>query len=167
MIRASKFFALDNRLYWRDRRVRILQEDARNVVRYAKRPYDVIISEPSNPWVARVGNLYTVEAYEAFRRALSPGGVMIQWAHVYEMSPEVRGIILRSFRAVFPAKRQRRSAEPTDRSSMTMPACSANCAGSTAPRAACGAARRGPLTWRIAEAAGSVPPSAPRKRFKW
>jgi hypothetical protein len=64
--------------------------------------FDVIVSEPSNPWVAGVEMLYTREFLEAVRSRLAPGGVYGQWFHVYETDSKVVNLILRTYAAVFP-----------------------------------------------------------------
>jgi len=64
--------------------------------------YDVIISEPSNPWVTGVEMLYSREFLEAARERLAPGGVYAQWFHLYESDPEVVALVLRTYAAVFP-----------------------------------------------------------------
>ena len=64
--------------------------------------YDVIISEPSNPWVVGVEMLYSREFLEAARERLTPGGVYAQWFHAYESDPEVVALVLRTYASVFP-----------------------------------------------------------------
>jgi hypothetical protein len=64
--------------------------------------YDVIISEPSNPWVIGVEMLYSREFLEAARERLAPGGVYAQWFHVYESDPAVVALVLRTYASVFP-----------------------------------------------------------------
>ncbi len=48
--------------------------------------FDLIVSQPSNPWVVGVPDLYTVETFDLVRRALRPGGALVQWLQAYEMS---------------------------------------------------------------------------------
>ena len=50
------------------------------------RTYDVIVSEPSNPWMAGIASLFTREFFEGARARLAPGGVLCQWAHTYDIS---------------------------------------------------------------------------------
>lgn len=63
--------------------------------------YDVIISEPSNPWIAGIGNLFSVEFYREARAHLNAGGLMAQWFHSYEMDDDSIRLILRTFSSVF------------------------------------------------------------------
>src|SRR5205823_9955703 len=64
--------------------------------------YDVIVSEPSNPWITGVSNLFTVDYWQLARARLADDGVFCQWAQLYEMSSKNIKIILKSFAQVFP-----------------------------------------------------------------
>jgi hypothetical protein len=64
--------------------------------------YDLIISEPSNPWVVGVEMLYSREFLEAARGRLAPGGVYAQWFHAYETDSAVVALVLRTYASVFP-----------------------------------------------------------------
>lgn len=86
-----------------DRAVRLILDDGRNVVHYAPAgSYDLVVSEPSNPWMSGVSGLFTDEFFQEVRRALRPGGIACQWFHLYTMSPEHLKLIVRTFRASFP-----------------------------------------------------------------
>ena len=80
---------------------RILQ-DGRIHLTYTNETYDVITSEPSNPWIAGVSNLFTVDFYEGVRRRLSSNGIFGQWIQLYEMSEATLRVMLASLHAVFP-----------------------------------------------------------------
>ena len=64
--------------------------------------YDIVISEPSNPWIAGVSDLFTVDFYKLAENALTEDGVFGQWIQIYNLDPEALKIALRSFRKVFP-----------------------------------------------------------------
>jgi spermidine synthase len=51
--------------------------------------YDIIVSEPSNPWVSGVSGLFSVEFYRHVRRYLAPGGLFVQWVQLYELTPQL------------------------------------------------------------------------------
>jgi len=85
-----------------DPRVRILRNDARNHLLLAPERYDVIISEPSNPWLAGIPNLFTKEYFKLARSRLDPGGVYCQWLQSYGMAPGDFLLVVRSLLAVFP-----------------------------------------------------------------
>jgi spermidine synthase len=82
--------------------VRLLIGDGRSHLLHSSRRYDVIISEPSNPWMAGVGALFTREFFAAGRARLTPGGIICQWAHTYEISAADLKSIVGTFASVFP-----------------------------------------------------------------
>ncbi|HEY2745112.1 MAG TPA: fused MFS/spermidine synthase [Polyangia bacterium] len=86
----------------RDPRVQIRIGDGRNFLTQASDKYDVIVSEPSNPWITGVSNLFTVDYWKLARARLADDGVFCQWAQLYEMSSKNIKVILRSFAEVFP-----------------------------------------------------------------
>src|SRR5262249_34912251 len=99
---ATRLFAPENRDVLSDARVRMLVADGRNALLARNKLYDVIISDPSDVWVAGVGNLFTQEFYEIARRRLKPGGVMVQWFLMHSLPPEQLKLIVATFRSVFP-----------------------------------------------------------------
>lgn len=102
MAEASRFFWRENNQPWRDPRVKLILQDARTHLAIVDEQYDVIISEPSNPWITGVSNLFTVDHFQQARQRLKPGGIFCQWLQLYEMSPLNVRSILASFRTVFP-----------------------------------------------------------------
>ncbi len=64
--------------------------------------YDVILSEPSNPWLSGVSDLFTIEFYKLGYNALTDEGVFGQWIHMYSIEPEALQLVFRSFQEVFP-----------------------------------------------------------------
>ncbi|MFA6692032.1 MAG: hypothetical protein WCR98_08650, partial [Saccharofermentanales bacterium] len=64
--------------------------------------YDIITSEPSNPWIAGVSDLSTVEFYRLAHQALNDNGVFGQWMHIYRLEPEAVRLVFRTFQKVFP-----------------------------------------------------------------
>jgi spermidine synthase len=65
-------------------RIRRIYNDGREFVFTTNDQYDIIFSEPSNPYRAGVASLYTTEFYQAAKRRLKPGGLFIQWLQAYE-----------------------------------------------------------------------------------
>lgn len=63
--------------------------------------YDVIVSEPSNPWVTGVEMLFSREFLELAKRRLAPGGVWAQWFHLYETDRATAELVLRTYTEVF------------------------------------------------------------------
>ncbi|MBK8230957.1 MAG: fused MFS/spermidine synthase [Candidatus Eisenbacteria bacterium] len=101
VIEASPYFESINRSPLADPRCRVALEDGRLFLEQAREPYDVITSEPSNPWMAGVANLFTVEFYRSVRRHLRPGGVFAQWIQNYRISDEAFRTMLASLQAEF------------------------------------------------------------------
>ena len=60
-------------------------DDAKSYFASAHRRFDLIMSEPSNPWVSGVSGLFTTEFYGRVRQYLTDDGVFGQWLHVYEL----------------------------------------------------------------------------------
>jgi tetratricopeptide (TPR) repeat protein len=60
------------------------------------------VSEPSNPWISGVSNLFTREFYEIALARLAPGGVFGQWFHYYDLEPADVKVELATFLSVFP-----------------------------------------------------------------
>jgi predicted membrane-bound spermidine synthase len=102
VIDAAPHFDLGNLSASKSPKVRIHRGDAYRTLLQSPDRYDVIISEPSNPWVTGVEMLYSREFLEAARTRLAPGGVYAQWFHVYESDVEVVALVLRTYAAVFP-----------------------------------------------------------------
>ena len=88
VLRAQPFLTRLNRGVLSDPRFHLIFDDARNFLQTANEPYDLIISEPSNPWIAGISALYTTEFYAALRQKLAPGGAFVQWIQAYALAPE-------------------------------------------------------------------------------
>ena len=88
VLRAQPFLTRLNRGVLADPRFHLIFDDARTFLQTAKQPYDLIISEPSNPWIAGISALYTTEFYAALRQKLAPGGTFVQWIQAYGLAPE-------------------------------------------------------------------------------
>lgn len=87
---------------FKDPRVRTIQDDAKSFLHTTDRRYDVIVSEPSNPWMAGVANVFSLEYYQVCRSRLKPGGLMAQWVQTYESNDDVLRVVLATFSSVFP-----------------------------------------------------------------
>jgi spermidine synthase len=102
VVQASAYFERENRSVLRNPRTRLLVGDGRSHLRLSRRLYDVIVSEPSNPWMGGVAALFTREFFEAARERLRAGGVFCQWAHTYEIAEADLRSIVQTFASVFP-----------------------------------------------------------------
>ena len=101
VIEASKYFASANNNALNDPRVAVHTEDALAYLKLTPKKYDVIVSEPSNPWIAGIGNLYTTEFFRACKNKLNSGGMMTQWFHIYEIDDDILKLVTRTFCGVF------------------------------------------------------------------
>ncbi len=90
---ARSFFPRNIRAY-RDPRSQVYFEDAKSYFARHGRRYDVIISEPSNPWVNGVAGLFTAEFYRETKRYLAPEGLFVQWLQLYELNDRLLGSML-------------------------------------------------------------------------
>jgi hypothetical protein len=103
VVEANRFFADLNGHVLRDPRVRVRIGDGRNVLLRDRVGFDVIISEPSNPWISGLASLFTTEFFDLARARLRPGGMMVQWVQLYDLPPEDLRMIVRTFRTAFPS----------------------------------------------------------------
>lgn len=76
--------------------------DGRTVLQTSPKKFDLIISEPSNPWLAGVSNLFTREFFEAAKEHLNEGGILAQWIQTYNFTVAEYSLIVRTMRQVFP-----------------------------------------------------------------
>jgi spermidine synthase len=81
--------------------VRNVVGDGRNHILYTPRRYDVITSVPSNPWIAGIGNLFSVEFFSLCRERLAPGGIACNWIHKVNLRGEDLRTVVRTFIAAF------------------------------------------------------------------
>lgn len=102
VLETAPLFKSVNRDILKDRRVRTIIADGRQYLQASEKKFDVVILEPSNPWIAGIGNLYSREFYRSLKQKLNKGGVVCQWMHGYSMSPYLFRMILRTFLASFP-----------------------------------------------------------------
>ena len=102
VVEGARFFKKYNYDVHNDRRTKIHVTDGRNFLLATDQKFDVIISEPSNPWMAGIANLFTKEFYELAKSRLAKDGVMCQWLQVYRIFPGDIKLILKTYHAVFP-----------------------------------------------------------------
>jgi len=102
VVGAAPLLAPLNRNVLLDPRVHVTFDDARNFLFTTRQKYDLIISEPSNPWIAGVANLYTREFYQVIKSKIKDDGIFAQWFHNYSMSPDDFRMVFRTFVESFP-----------------------------------------------------------------
>jgi SAM-dependent methyltransferase len=102
VIAANPLFDGGNLAASKNPKIRVKRGDAYRTLLRSQGDYDVIVSEPSNPWVTGVEMLFSREFLEVARSRLAPGGVYGQWFHIYETDVEVVKLVLRTYASVFP-----------------------------------------------------------------
>ncbi len=90
----AREFSSVNRCALDNPKVRLVVSDGREVLQSQGMVYDLIASEPSNPYRAGVANLYTQEFYQSAKRRLAPDGIFCQWLQGYETDPETIKLII-------------------------------------------------------------------------
>jgi len=75
--------------------------DAREVLLTSREKYDIVVSEPSNPYRAGVAGLFTREYYQSVDRCLNPGGMFFQWVQAYEIDQRTMQIFYVTLGSVF------------------------------------------------------------------
>jgi len=98
----STWFVKENNNVAKDPRTQIYFDDARSFVLTSDEQFDVITSDPINPWVKGAASLYTREYFQAVKAHLKPGGVVTQWVPLYESTLDAVRSELATFFEVFP-----------------------------------------------------------------
>ena len=100
--KASHYFEHVNNRPLEDARLHLIIDDARTYLRVTPNRYDMIVSEPSHPWVPGVANLFTKEFFELGRDRLTNTGVFVQWLQIYQLSNDSLRSALATYVQVFP-----------------------------------------------------------------
>ncbi|MBI3448134.1 MAG: fused MFS/spermidine synthase [Acidobacteria bacterium] len=101
VIEASHFFREFNHDPYGDPRLSLEINDARHALLVDDTTYDVIVSEPSNPWLSGPSRLFTREFFEIVRSRLAPDGILCQWVQLYGLDPDAYRALLRTLGSVF------------------------------------------------------------------
>ncbi len=102
MVSGARFFRHKTEKVFTDPRSHIHLEDARTYLSTHLELYDIIISEPSNPWVSGIASLFTHEFYDLIRRHLAYNGVFVQWVHIYEFNLDLMQSIIKALSISLP-----------------------------------------------------------------
>jgi spermidine synthase len=86
---------------YEDPRSTIHFEDAKTFFYNQKKPYDIIISEPSNPWISGISGLFSMEFYRMIKGFLTEKGIFCQWVHLYDMDIPLVASIVKALSASF------------------------------------------------------------------
>ena len=101
MIEGASRFGYRVERAFRDPRSQFYIEDAKTFFPLHHATYDVIITEPSNPWVSGVSSLFSTEFYALVSRYLADDGIMAQWVQFYEFNDDLFFSIAKAFEPHF------------------------------------------------------------------
>ena len=101
MVEGARHFGARVKNTFDDPRSHIVIEDAKTYFARNRESYDIIISEPSNPWVSGVSTLFSVEFYRQIKRYVRPGGLFVQWLQVYETDVPLLVTVFTALQAEF------------------------------------------------------------------
>jgi len=101
MVEAARHFGSRVERVYKDPRSRIYIDDAKTFFAAHNKKYDMIISEPSNPWVSGVAGLFSEEFYQLVQRYLNDKGLLVQWMQLYEINPTLVASVLKAVSANF------------------------------------------------------------------
>jgi spermidine synthase len=102
MAEAARLFKAHNDNVFENPRFHLFLEDAKSFLKTSDQKYDIVISEPSNPWMAGVSAVFSVEFYQSCADRLAEGGVMVQWIQITETSDQTLQTMIKTFTTVFP-----------------------------------------------------------------
>jgi spermidine synthase len=102
VLHVAELCAPVNQNVLRNPKVHLVLGDGREVLLTTPERYDIIFSEPSNPYRAGVASLFTREFYRAAAARLRPGGIFVQWVQAYEVQPSTVATVYATLRTVFP-----------------------------------------------------------------
>lgn len=101
VVKASKYFSEYNFNALEDDRLKLIVDDARSYLAYKDLSYDVIVSQPSVPWMSGAANLYTKDFYDVVSTRLNEGGLFFQWIQAFGMDYESLSVMVNSFKGTF------------------------------------------------------------------
>jgi spermidine synthase len=102
MVGASDFFRTWNNNVLSHPKTELIIQDARAHMELSSRTYDVISSEPSNPWMAGLATLFTKDFFTLVKSRLNDQGIFVQFIHTYQMDWPTFALVGRTFSQVFP-----------------------------------------------------------------
>lgn len=101
MVEAANGFRPRTELVYTDPRSKIYVDDAKTFFSTYNKKYDLIISEPSNPWVSGVAGLFSDEFYRLIRNYMNETGLFVQWVQLYEINVDLVASVLKAIAANF------------------------------------------------------------------
>ncbi len=101
VVKALPYFSEHTNNVHEDPRVSIHQGDAFRILKRSRKKWNIIISEPSNPWVMGIDQLFTQEFYKLAKEKLAADGILLQWIHVYSADINMLGMVLNTVQNEF------------------------------------------------------------------
>jgi spermidine synthase len=98
----APMFAKENYNVVKDPRTELILDDGRHFIRTTKEKFDVITSDPLDPYIKGCAALNTREYYQMCRDHLNPGGVVALWSPLYESDTATAQSAIATFFEVFP-----------------------------------------------------------------
>lgn len=102
MVNAAKHFGSQVDVIFSDPRSKIVIDDAKSFFASSQKKYDIILSEPSNPWVSGVAGLFSLEFYQLIKQKLNKDGVFAQWLQLYGVDEKLVASVLKAVSQSFP-----------------------------------------------------------------
>ena len=82
-------------------RIKAIHTDGRNYLLTTKEKFDIIISQPADPWVNGASQLFTKEFWTLGAKHLKKNGLFCEWIQLYSITPEYLGVLINSFKESF------------------------------------------------------------------
>jgi spermidine synthase len=101
MIEGARLFGALTHRAFDDPRSHLHVEDAKTYFARNRQQYDLIVAEPSHPWVSGVSSLFSTEFYRQINRHLTPEGLFVQWVQIYEIDVPLVATIVKAIHANF------------------------------------------------------------------
>lgn len=99
---ANKFFAHSNNNPLANSKVRAITNDGRYILAASPEAYDIIVCQPSDPWVSGASELFTQNFWELAKTRLKANGVFAQWLPLYSLRSTEFVLLCKTFAATFP-----------------------------------------------------------------
>lgn len=101
VLKVAELCAPVNRNALANPKLHVVIGDGRELLLTMREKYDIIVSEPSNPYRAGVAGLFTREFYQSVESRLNPGGIFLQWVQTYDVDDRTIEIFYRTLGSVF------------------------------------------------------------------
>lgn len=101
IIEGARLFGKRVERAYKDPRSNVVIDDAKAYFSAQQKKYDIIVSEPSNPWINGIGGLFSREFYRFVPHHLQDDGLFVQWVQLYEISDPLVGAIVNAMTPAF------------------------------------------------------------------